>query len=244
MTARAIRQPSTAVALLAFALGGCPARVQRDEIDPAGPVTKSDDPRVVRDGADLYVADAASAPVASAATPNSRGTGQPDESNGVCRLYAPELQNPICCAEEYGFDADSVRRVCGHQAYLGEHFRASCGYYFASEGRPYTWFRASFIPQAKTTKEAADSHDRTFQRRGKRPDFRSDPIPGLPGAYWSRDAELRWAFLPGWSKVRRVTWRDDACPEEKIVEVLAGISAAKEPPAGAERPGLVPVARP
>ncbi len=237
-------RPSLLVGL-GLALSACPSRVEPGDPVKGGPVTKEDDPRVVRDGGDLYVADAPSAPLEKeTAAAEELGTGTPDESNGVCRLYAPKLRKPVCCEQEYGFDVEAAKQTCGHELYLGEHFRASCGYYFMSTNQPYTWIRASFIPQAKTAKAAADSHDAVFQRRGKRPDFHSEPIPGIPGAYWSSDKDLNWAFLPGWSKVRRITWRDDACAKDKMVELLGQIKRAKEPAEGAERLGLLPRARP
>lgn len=224
---------------------GCPSRVDReDPAEHAGPVTREDDPRVVRDSGDLYSVESPGAPLADeSAAAAGLGTGKPDETNGVCRLYAPKLKNPVCCDQEYGFDAEQAKKLCGHDLYLGEHFRSSCGYYFMSPGESYTWIRASFIPQVADAKAAADEHDLVFQRRARRPEFHSEPIPGIQGAYWSSDKDLHWAFLPGWSKVRRITWRSDACDEKAIVELLKQIRDAKEPPAGAERLGLVPTAR-
>lgn len=239
---RAFRSGLLPMGLMLLALTACPSKLGPSE-KSAAKVTKDDDPRVVRDSGDLYVAEAPSSPLqAETAAAESLGTGKPDESNGVCRLYAPKLKSPVCCESEYGVDEEVIRKTCGHELYLGEHFRASCGYYFLSPDQPYTWIRASYMPQ-KTAEEAARSHDRVFQRRGKRPDFESVPIPGIPGAFWSNDKDLHWAFLPGWSKVRRITWRDDACAEDKMLEVLEQIQKAKEPPADAERVALVPKQR-
>lgn len=224
---------------------GCPSRVEHeDPAEHAGPVTREDDPRVVRDSGDLYSVEAPSAPLeAESSAAAGLGTGKPDETNGVCRLYAPKLKNPVCCEQEYGFDAEQAKKLCGHDLYLGEHFRSSCGYYFMSPGKSYSWIRTSFMPEAPTPKAAADQHDMVFQRRAKRPDFHSDPIPGLPGAYWSSDKDLHWAFLPGWSKVRRVTWSDDSCSEQAMLKLLEQIRDAKEPPKDADRLALVPTAR-
>jgi hypothetical protein len=234
---------SALVLCIAVSLCACPSRVTPNE-QQSGRVTKADDPRVVRDGTDLYVAEAPSAPKPKPSAPaEGLGVGKPDETNGVCRLFAPKLKKPICCGNEYGFDAERAKATCGHQLYLGEHFRASCGYYFTSPDQPHTWFRGGFVPDAKDPKAAADSHDALFQRRAKRLDFHSQPIPGIPGGFWSEDNDLNWAFLPGWSQVRRITWRDDACDEQKIFELLKEIASAKEPPKGAEREGLIPKAR-
>lgn len=230
---------------VALLLVGCPSRVEKENpAENAGPVTRDDDPRVVRDSGDLYAVEAAGAPLErETAAAEGLGTGKPDETNGVCRLYAPKLKDPVCCEQEYGFDAEKTKQLCGHTLYLGEHFRSSCGYYFMSESKPYTWIRASFIPQSPTAKHAADEHDQVFQRRAKRPEFHSEPIPGIAGAYWSSDNDLNWAFLPGWSKVRRITWRSDACGKDEMLKLLKGIQAAKEPPADADRLALVPTAR-
>jgi hypothetical protein len=230
-------------ALASLGLTGCPS-----EIDLAGRAggggVGEDDPRVVRDSGDLYASEALSTPRPAEPRPASGlGTDAPDETNGVCRLFAPRLPNPRCCPEEYGVDAARAQAVCGHGLYLGEHIRGTCGYYFASDGAGATWLRASFIPGEKTAQAAAAAHDLVFQRRAKRPEFRSEPVPGLPGAMWSRDGDLNWAFIPGWSKVRRITWEDAFCPRERMFELLAEIARAKEPPPGTARVGLVPVAR-
>src|SRR5690606_25324703 len=105
-------------ASLLVALGctlGCPAKVPTPESEaqagrsPAGvPITDEDDPRVVRDSDDLYVAE--DAPRQTTARP-SLGSGKPDTSNGVCKLFAPKLPQPECCPQETGFDAEKIRQL-------------------------------------------------------------------------------------------------------------------------------------
>lgn len=232
---------------------GCPAQV-----DPAAMVPRKEepkpvdeaDPRVAKIGEDLYPIEAVERieqkeKIQAAAAPaptGSRGTGKPDETNGVCRLFAPELPNPECCNPEYGFDAELVASTCGLDLYLGESFQLSCGYYFHEAGLDPRWFRAAFVSDG-TAKEAADGHDLKLKQLTKNPDYHSDPIPGIPGAYWSTHDGLRWAFLPGWDRVRQVSWRDEFCPPEKMADVLAKMTAAKPPERGAARVGLVPRAR-
>jgi hypothetical protein len=76
-----------------------------------------------------------------------------------------------------------------------------------------------------------------------RPDFKSTPVPGLEGAMWSEHDGMHWAFLPGWSSVRLISWTDDACSITAMPEVLKLIAGAKEVPPHAPRPGLLPIAR-
>jgi hypothetical protein len=247
-------------ALTTFALG-CPAQIDPASTQPSKAVPKpidENDPRVARIGDDLYPVEVAAkaqamerreVPAAPAAEPTppsdptaSPGTGKPDESNGVCRLYAPQLPNPVCCKAELGFDADVVAQECGLDLFLGESFQFTCGYYFHRAGTDPVWFRAAAVGNT-TPKEVADDHDRKLQQLTKNPDFHSEEVPGVPGAWWSANEGVRWAFVPGWSRVRQLSWRDDACPRDKMARVLQKFIAAKEPPANAPRLGLVPKAR-
>lgn len=229
-------------------LTGCPSQV-----DPVGEGAEAqaqaaaNDPRVVEDTGALYAAESKAGELIKekrAGDASSPGTGVPDETNGKCRLYAPKLPNPECCPSEYGIDVADVQRLCGYDNYLGEHFRASCGYYFTSNadpspGEPGAWIRATYVTYLDTAKAAAEDHAEYIRRRQKDPGFVATPIPGIEGAYWSSKEGYHWAFLPGWSKVREVSWKDGFC-EGHIDELLQTIHSAKEPPEGAERKGLVP----
>lgn len=238
-------------ALLLLVLGGtlgCPAKVPTPQSEaqagrsPAGvPVTAEDDPRVVRDSDDLYAVEDAPRPPAS--TPEL-GSGRPDTTNGVCKLFAPKLPEPQCCPQETGFDAEKVKQLCGHALYMGESLQGSCGYYFLhdpSGGFPVA-LRASKLNLASVS-EATESHDQRLAHTLKLPDFHSTAVPGVEGAMWSRHDGVNWAFIPGWSMVRLVSWTDDACPREAMPEVLKLMVEAKEVPPHAPRPGLVPIAR-
>jgi hypothetical protein len=241
---RPMIRPTALVALLAC---GCPAQVEHlpgKQAAKAPPVVDESDPRVVRDGNDLYAAGAAPpkpspAPVEASTSP---GTGRPDESNGECRLYAPELPNPHCCNVEYGFDVDAVQAACGHDLYLGESFHYTCGYYFHAESGLPVWFRTALVA-GHDVSAAAGAHDRKLREVTKNPAFRSAPVPGIPGALWSEHDGLHWAFLPGWPKVREVSWRDDSCSEEGVLKVLAQMAEAVPPEKGAKRLGMLPKAR-
>lgn len=227
---------------------GCPAKVPtpqseaQDGRSPAGvPVTDADDPRVVRDSDDLYAAE--DAPHPSASKP-ALGSGKPDTSNGVCKLFSPKLPQPECCPQETGFDAEQVQQLCGHALYMGESLQQSCGYYFLHDpagGVPVA-LRASRL-QPEAVGEAVEAHDRRMAKTLEQPEFASTPVPGIEGAMWSRHDGLNWAFLPGWSSVRLVSWTDDACPIDKMPEVLKIMVEAKEVPPQAPRDGLIPKAR-
>lgn len=227
---------------------GCPTEMSTPQrkVPASAPAVGADDPRVVQDGEDLYAADVIERAKAlespSGESAKQPGSGRPDESNGKCRLFAPELPEPQCCEAEYGFDAATVKRACGHEIYLGESFHFSCGYFFHAESASPPWFRMSFLP-FPTVEKAAESHDRKLQELLKKPAFASTPVPGVRGAMWSHHEGRHWAFLPGWSKVRQLAWRDESCSDEGVIEVIRGIVSAQEPPKDAERLALVPKAR-
>lgn len=240
--------PAHLFGLLAL-LAGCPADVDptlAKPAKPAAPAVGEEDPRVVKDGEDLYpvqTVERAEEKRRDAGDPGpGLGSGRPDESNGVCRLYAPRLPRPECCKAELGFDVETVKTTCGLDVYLGESFQGSCGYYFHQPSEPpnRSYFRMSFVA-GNSPKAAADSHDRKLGERS--PGFASTPIPGIEGAYWSGMDGVNWAFLPGWDTVRQLTWRDSICSRETIIPVIEQLVRAKQPPRNAPRLGLVPAQR-
>ncbi|MBZ5713260.1 hypothetical protein [Nannocystis pusilla] len=212
-------------------------------VDGAHPAP--DDPRVVAVTGDLYAAQAAPTaleqPEADPA-PKSPGTGRPDETNGVCRLYAPELPNPECCEHTLGFDSKVAAATCGLQVYLGESFHNSCGFYFVPEPNSLAqWFRIAFI-MGDTPLQAAEDNLKVMRHTD--PTVTVEPVPDVPGAYWTRQNEYRWAFLPGWKSVRMFAWKTSSCSDDKVGGLLRHIIAAPEDIAGTRRDGLVPVAAP
>ncbi len=229
-------------------LAGCPAKAPTPESQaqaghsPAGvPVSNDADPRVVRDSDDLYAAEDAPRQPDPGPAP---GSGRPDTENGVCKLFAPKLPEPKCCPYETGFDAEKIRQLCGHALYMGESHQQSCGYYYLHDetgGHPVA-LRASKLNR-ESLAEAVRNHDLRLAQISKDPKFASTPVPGLEGAMWSNYDGIHWAFVPGWSSVRLVSWTADACPIEAMPEVLKLIAEAKEVPSHAPRPGLIPVAR-
>ncbi len=244
--------PRLRIAVLLALLGPLPACPQATSPAPTKVESKAvavavDDPRAVNATGDFYAASDRGTPLSPPPAPASPGTGQPDETNGTCRLYAPELPDPECCERQLGFDVETVKRACGLKLYLGESFHASCGFYFLPDavaaGVPATWFRISNLHDA-TPKLAAEQHEAYTRATNNDPSFTTQPIPGIEGAYWSEREGLHWAFLPGWSVVRQFTWKDDSCSPEGLKEVLRALVAAPEIAAGTGRQGLIPVADP
>ena len=211
------------------------------------PVAPVDDPRAINETGDFYAADDRGAPNLTPPPPASPGTGRPDETNGKCRLYAPELSDPECCERQLGFDVETVKRACGFKLYLGESFQTSCGFYFLPDavagGTPSRWFRLATI-QGATPKEAAEQHEAYTRKQIGDESFTARPIPGIDGAYWSARDGLHWAFLPGWSVVRQFTWHDDSCDPDGVQELLRALVAAPEIAAGTGRVALIPTANP
>jgi len=227
--------------LLASLLAACP---QANQADPAaGKVAPAPvaDARVISDSGDLYPAKGGVVPPPTPAPTPSPGTGISDETNGKCRLFAPEMPNPRCCERQLGFDAAVVQAACGLKIYLGESFQGTCGYHFVADatntGLPPRWFRLSVVGE-KTVQEAAAALDR---RTSKVDNYvAAAPIPGIDGAMWAEADELHWALLPGWKQVRMFTWSDDSCSPAGVETVIRQLIATPEVPAGTPRTALVP----
>lgn len=242
---RRLRLTPLALVLLA----ACPqAQPPAPTVSEDGAHPKPDDPRVVADTGDLYAAGSApSAPkqaeaAAVAEAGPSPGTGRPDETNGVCRLYAPELPNPGCCEQTFGFDHKLVHDQCGLPVYLGESFHNSCGFYFVREPNSVPqWFRIAVI-RGDTPQQAAEENAQRMRRTD--PSITVEPVPDVPGAFWTKQKEYRWAFLPGWKTVRMFAWKDTGCSDDKVAGLLRGIIAAPEEVTGPRRDGLLPIAAP
>ncbi len=225
---------------------GCPNEIDATSLTPkaAAKVPDEKDPRVVRDGEDLYPAASVERAKEKVKPENTTGlgSGKPDESNGECRLFAPKLAAPECCKPEYGFDVEVVQKACGLDLFLGESFQYSCGYYFNEEGKPPQWMRMGLLPDTDP-KVSATAHDKKLRDVTKNPEYSSSPVPGVEGALWSGHDGNRWAFLPGWDHVRQLSWRDETCDEAGMIEVMKQLVAAKQPPKGAKRLDMLPKAR-
>lgn len=227
--------------------GGCPSEIDPGNFAPkaaAKATIDEKDPRVVRDGEDLYPAESIERvkEIARPDTTGALGSGKPDETNGECRLFAPKLPNPECCKSEWGFDVDVVQKACDLEVFLGESWQYSCGYYFHKTGAAPIWFRMGHLPDADP-KVAAAGHDLKLRDITKNPSYASTPVPGVEGALWSEHDGNRWAFIPGWDKARQLSWKSGTCSEEGIIEIIRQLANAKQPEKGAKRSGLLPKAR-
>lgn len=231
-------------ALLAFGLLlACPQAQPPAPTPSENGAPVPNDPRVVQDTGDLYPAESAPSAAQKVEEANpSPGTGRPDETNGVCRLYAPELPHPECCEHTFGFDNKVASDTCGLPVYLGESFHNSCGFYFVREpGTPAQWFRIALI-RGDTPQQAAEENLRQLRRTD--PTATVEPVPDVPGAFWTKQNEYRWAFLPGWKAVRMFAWKTTGCSDDKVAGLLQSIIAAPEDVTGPRRDGLLPVAAP
>ena len=212
------------------------------------PETPEDDPRVVKVGDRLYAKSNPSLPPQAEPQPKpTLGSGIPDESNGECRLYAPEYPEPTCCPIQYGFDAEWTRELCGAATYLGESFRDSCGYFFVTDLQDPQPVgpRMSFV-SALDPKTAATDHAEVLRYRHQDESIREQPVPSVEGAYWVLTEKYGWAYIPGWKKVRRLSWARSFCGSNedaglrRITRLIERLAAVSEIPIDAPRTSLIP----
>ncbi|MEM6291092.1 MAG: hypothetical protein AAGA54_07495 [Myxococcota bacterium] len=235
----------SALPLALVALVGCPAEVKDTAPAPKTapkPVVDESDPRVVKQGNDLYAADALPE---EKAPEKGKGSGKPDETNGFCRLYAPKMTEPHCCNIEHGFDAVATGQACGKGLYLGESFQRSCGYFFLdnASGEP-VWFRSSFVEEANAKVAAEAEANRIKMRFGD--EIPVEAVEGQTDAFTIAYNGIHYAYMGGdkaWNKVRRLAWKDESCSDEGIATVVGQMVEAKAPATGQLRLGLVPKAR-
>lgn len=237
---------------LVFGLAGCPQEISSEEqraeaAREAKQIAAADD-RIAADTSDLYAVRPNRPPTPSATRHDGDGpkpgSGAPDESNGVCRLFAPEHPQPVCCDLDLGFDVDTVQQACGERLYMGESFHATCGYYFFKPpAGEMMYYRLSYA-LGKTVAEAAGEHDERLRvRMGAPADFASTAVPGVPGALWSSHEDISWAFIPGWRRVRQLTWRDADCDREGVAKIIKQLAEAPPVPTEAGRGGKLPKMR-
>lgn len=241
-------RPALLVSAAALLLAACPQQVEPQAVKKNPLDLSAKDPRVVADTDDLYPLknpppEGSSIPEPTGPAP---GSGVPDETNGVCRLFAPKLPKPECCVQDLGLDVEVAKKACDHTLYLGESHQMTCGYYFATEETTHLpkWLRLS-VTLEDDVDAAVKAHDRRISLRvAMDPDFHSVAVPGIKGAYWSTHKGLHWAILPGWSKPRLLTWRDDSCSDEGIQEVMRALIKTPQVAADSVRTSLVPGAAP
>jgi hypothetical protein len=169
-----------------------------------------------------------------------RTTASPEPVlSGPCLRFAgppgdPDLRGlprtePVrCCPSGYGFDPALAQRSCGFAEYLGESEELACVHRFRGDDGAVHELRVTPILD-RGFDEVVALHERSAfadEHLGEAPE-------GLPSLWWSASADRRWAFVPGWSIVRRLGWDEAACDPTRIKPVLAGMLAAPADPAAA-----------
>jgi len=160
-------------------------------------------------------------------SPRKPGSGRPDETNGVCRLFAPELPEPTCCPVDVGFDPSVAQAACGLSHFLGESQHFTCGHYFNHPRGETVWFRSSIVhgsPQAAAEAQAGELAAALGVTA------RAEPVPGLAGAVWVHHEETSWAFVPGEGGTRRLTWNTSSCSRSNVVALLVDLARRSQTP--------------
>ncbi len=226
--ADALDRSSAMRALIAASclLLACPSEVNPEYLRASVPTPKivPNDPRIVEDTGDLYPATEA----AKFRTPlPSHDTHTDDRTD--CKAFSPALEHPRCCPLDYGFDPAVTAEACKLPIYLGQSQQNMCNHFFVREqgGEPVA-FRVTRA-SASDPKVAADGLDATLRRTGSDASVRFEPVPGVPGAYWSRSERTNWAFVPGWSFAREIIWDEPNCARSDMITVLRKLASAKQP---------------
>jgi hypothetical protein len=133
-----------------------------------------------------------------------------------------------CCPSDYGFEPELARQSCGFTEYLGESEELACVHRFRGADRQVHELRITPVVDLSFV-AAVELHGQgefVAEHHGEAPEQ-------LPGLWWSASEGRRWAYVPGWSIVRRLGWDEDACAAERMQPVLAAMLAATDDPAAA-----------
>lgn len=180
------------------------------------------------------------AKVASAHVVSARpGDANPVDPAARCRRYAgppgdpdlrglPRTHEARCCPSDYGFDPELARASCGFAEYLGESEELACVHRFRGAAGQVHELRLTPVLDLAFADAIA------LHERGEfGPGHLAGAPEALPDLWWSTEAGRRWAFVPGWSIVRRLGWDESACKAEQMLPVLARMRAATDDPAAA-----------
>jgi hypothetical protein len=161
---------------------------------------------------------------------------EPHEPGSRCLAYAGAPTDPSlsglarthaarCCPSGYGFDPELARTACGFEEYLGESEELACVHRFRDADDELHELRITPILDLDLPAAMA-LHEQGTAQVGETPE-------GLPELRWSAVKGRRWAFVPGWSIVRRLGWDEAACAPDRMLPVLARMHAAASDPAAA-----------
>ncbi|HVI03141.1 MAG TPA: hypothetical protein VM869_30805, partial [Enhygromyxa sp.] len=174
----------------------------------------------------------------SAPTVAAEPTPAPSVSNTAtdrCLRYAGDPTDPDlrgrtrthavrCCPSDYGFDPTLARDACGFAEYLGESEELACVHRFrASDGQLHE-LRITPVVELELD-DAVALHELSAGP--------SEAPAQSPELRWSSADGRRWAFVPGWSIVRRLGWDEAACAADRMLPVLARMRAADDDPSAA-----------
>ncbi|NVB40816.1 hypothetical protein G6O69_23455 [Pseudenhygromyxa sp. WMMC2535] len=160
-----------------------------------------------------------------------------------CKLHVTDRRDPTldgaartsearCCDPLPGLDPELIRASCGFSAYLGGAEELACVHHFADDdGRTHS-FRVTPLGEVPIA-EATALHRMgmvALEREGEvgSADLVLAPVPGIPGASWSRQGGRRWAYVDGPAGALRIGWPADSCPAPAMIPVLAALSWAGE----------------
>jgi hypothetical protein len=148
--------------------------------------------------------------------PFPHAPGDPD-LRGLARTHPAR-----CCPSDYGFDPELARASCGFAAYLGESEELACVHRFVGHDRQVHELRITPILDLDLAAALA-LHELGTEAPSETPD-------ALPQIRWSAVDDWRWAFVDGRSIVRRLGWDSSACPDDRMLPVLARMHEADEDP--------------
>jgi hypothetical protein len=139
---------------------------------------------------------------------------------------SPRTEDARCCESDFGFDPQLVASSCGFRVYQGESEELACVHRFEDAQGQTHEFRLTPIIDLEF--EAAIA----LHERGEFDDpHTAGPSPVQPSSWISSSETRHWAFIPGWSATRRLTWEQAACDTADMLPVLTAMIAAPPPSA-------------
>lgn len=146
--------------------------------------------------------------------------GQPTDPD----LRGLDRHTARCCPSDYGFEPQLALEVCGFAEYLGESEELACVHRFRGDDGQLHELRITPIVDLEL-EQAVALHEQTTEPTGAPTE--------LPAIRWSAAEGRRWAFVPGWSIVRRLGWDEAGCAPERMLPVLARMHEVTDDPAAA-----------
>jgi hypothetical protein len=163
--------------------------------------------------------------LACASTPSRPDeTSPPIESEPAVAAAPADLQ-ALGCAGRFGVDPDALRSACGLGPLIShDELGSACELYYAgTDGQPDSVF--TFREHRNRAPEQAWAlHQASFAEG-----IDTGSFAEIEGSHWHRDQGYRWAYLPGWTHGRRVSWYEADCAPERMLPVLRSVVSAPQP---------------